>query len=165
MISRKIFLCLLFSGACVMVLAGGAQATKPSIPLKVSFEMDGTPQVGQEVTVRLKIQAWLDTPHVQIRCKLPTGVEMISGSPQWEGSLKSGETHEMQFVIKVKNPGFYPISASATIQWPGGGKMVRHGALVFDFGDDGKLKAKKKGKRLRIEQGKDGRIKGTFPRK
>jgi hypothetical protein len=40
---------------------------------------------------------------------IPEGLEVLRGSPQWQGSLKAGEDGLIQVTLKVTQPGYYQV--------------------------------------------------------
>ncbi len=139
-----------------------AEATKPMAPLEMSLELGGTPQVGGEVPVTLKIRSFIEVPLMKVQLTLPTGIEMVSGQGTWEGELTAGSLKELTFILKIKESGRHVVRAMATIQFQGGMKMAKGARLLIDLepqsslGIESKLQSKEK-KKSRTIKGKDGR--------
>lgn len=149
-----------------------AEAVKPMAPLEVSLELGGTPQVGGEVSVLVRVRSMVDAPWIRVRCILPKGVEMVSSQDTWEGELVAGSMKEVTFILKVKAPGQHLVRAMANIKSSEGFQMVRGASLLIDLSDEAigldqeqekaKNKAKNK-KRFIIRKGKDGRVITEIP--
>jgi hypothetical protein len=179
MIFLRIFLAtVIFAG--FVFKSQSAEGVKPLAPLVVNLELQGTPQVGSEVQVLVKVRAILDAPKVKIRCILPEGVTLISGEDNWEGEMAAGSLKEMLLILRPDEPGQHLIRAMATIEYPGGAKISKGETLSIDLGSASDSKsntlgtesnqAEKKQKvkpdqkrRPLIRKGKDGQDIGEFP--
>ncbi len=139
-----------------------AEATKPMAPLEMSLELGGTPQVGEEVPVTLKIRSFIEVPLMKVQLTLPKEIEIVSGQDTWEGELTAGSSKEFMFILKIKESGRHVVRAMATIQSQNGFKMAKGTSLLIDLepqtslGIESKQQDKEK-KKSRTIKGKDGR--------
>jgi len=141
-----------------------AEAVKPMAPLEVSLELGGTPQVGGEVPVILRLRSMVDAPLVKIRCILPKGVERVSGQDTWEGEMVAGALKELTLMIKIKEPGQHILRATAMIEYAGGANIGQGTSLSIEvgvasepaIGIESRQKAKPEKKEPTIRKGKDG---------
>ena len=146
-----------------------AEAVKPMMPLQMTLQLEGTPQVGGEVPVLLRIRSFIEASSVKIQWTIPEGIEMVSDQITWEGELTAGLLKEMRFVLKIKAPGRHVVMAMTTIQYPDGLKMAKGTTLVIDLGTDSILgiesqqKDKPKKRVPIIRKGEDGQNIGEIP--
>ena len=104
-----IALCLLT--ACAKPTGG---ASGPGSPLKVRASIEPEPVVGQ--TVNWQIEIYSTGPEFQdtmLRVELPKGVELVSGDPDWKGTVPAGGTVPLELVIRVTTPGEWKVTAAA----------------------------------------------------
>ncbi len=145
-----------------------AEATKPMAPLEMSLELGGTPQVGGDVPVVLKVRSFIEVPLMKVQLTLPSGIEMVSGQDTWKEELVAGSVKEITFILKIKEAGRHVIRALATIEYPGGAKINKGAALLIDLGAEPSLgiESKQKTEPTRktptIRKGKDGQDIGEF---
>jgi hypothetical protein len=146
-----------------------AEAVKPMVPLQMILKLEGTPQVGGEVPVVLRIRSFIEAPSVKIQWTLPSGIEMVSEGSSWEGELKAGLLKEMRVVLKISEPGRHAVMVMATLQYQNGTQMTRGTTLVIDSEADSTLgiqsqqKIKPKKKTPVIRKGEDGQNIGEYP--
>ncbi|GEM_PF-2637554 len=139
-----------------------AEAVKPMAPLEMTLELGGTPQVGGEVTVFVKVLSMVDAPQVKVGFTLPAGVEMVSDQGTWEGELTAGSLKQITFNFRVKEPGRHVIRATAEIQFQDGLRVTKGARLLIDLepkkslGIESKVQDKEKHE-SRVIKDKDGR--------
>jgi hypothetical protein len=137
------------------------QAVKPMAPLEMSLELGGTPQVGGEVPVVLKVRSFIEIPQVKIQLTLPSGIEIVSGHDIWEGELPGGSLKELTFILKIKGSGRHVILAWVMTQFQDGLEIAKSARLLIDLepptslGIESKQQDKEK-KESRTIKGKDG---------
>lgn len=154
---------------CLFLGVAGSptQAVKPMVPLKVDLELLGEPRLGVEIPVRLKVRSWTNASRVRIQCRLPEGVQMVSGQETWEGEMAAGEVKEITLILEVRKPGRYVLQAVASIESPDAAVINQPEVLMLDLRDAREKaefeKQEKKKKRLIIRE-EDGRRIIEFPR-
>ncbi len=145
-----------------------AEATKPMAPLEMSLELGGTPQVGGEVPVVLKIRSFIEVPLVKIQLTLPNGIEMVSGQDTWEGELTAGSLKELTFVLKIKESGRHVVRAMVIVEYPSGSTVGKGAALLIDLetpstlGVESNQQGKPKKRVPVIRKGEDGQDDAEF---
>ena len=146
-----------------------AEAVKPMMPLQITLKLEGTPQVGGEVPVLLRIRSFIEASSVKIQWTLPEGVEMVSDQTTWEGELTAGLLKEMRLMLRVKEPGRHVVKAIATILYPDGTQMTKGASLVINSGTDSILGIESQQKNTPkkrvpiIRKGEDGQNIGEIP--
>ena len=84
-------------------------------------KIDASPEpvVGEVVTLSIKIESENEEPDVSLSVTLPEGVQLISGSTEWNGSLPANGTYTHDISICVLYEGLWHIRADARY-WPTG---------------------------------------------
>lgn len=116
---------------CFAALAP-AEAMKPMLPLTVRASLEGTPEPGRPVDVRLEIHSMINAPRATVRWILPDGVEMIADSVEWEGELTAGMPKVLNFVLSVEEAGRYLVRAKVLMEFLNGTQMGQTAHLWID---------------------------------
>jgi hypothetical protein len=112
-----LFGCLVFlSGSWAFAsctLSGGSEG--PGAPLRVHASIAPEPIVGREVVWHIEVSSsGPEFPNTKLQAALPEGVELVSGSPNWQGDIPAGGKVTVDLVIRVKMPGEWKLMARAS---------------------------------------------------
>jgi len=83
--------------------------------LKVRASIEPEPIVGQAVTWHIEIYS--TGPEYQettLIVELSEGVELVSGDPNWQGTVPAGGMVPLELVIRVTTPGEWRLTAAAS---------------------------------------------------
>ena len=102
-----------FTCLALFALASCARSGSGSL-LQVEATISPEPVVGQEVTLHIEIHAQgRDLPDTKMKVWLPEGIELVSGSLEWQGSIPADQTVAVDLVIRVTTTGEGILDASA----------------------------------------------------
>ena len=102
-----------FTCLALFALASCARSGSGSL-LQVEATISPEPVVGQEVTLHIEIHAQgRDLPDTKMKVWLPEGIELVSGSLEWQGSIPADQTVAVDLVIRVTTAGERIIDLSA----------------------------------------------------
>jgi len=94
-----------------------------STPSALSLEASITtsPEVGAVIDYHaiLSIRG-RDVPDITLEVELPDAVEVVEGTPHWEGGLAVGETKELTLKLRVIRPGQWLVHTQALGQYSPG---------------------------------------------
>ena len=113
---HSIYVCIVI-GLCFLTAcarqSGGAGA--PTSALQVWASIEPEPVVGQAVTWHIEmVSIGPEIPNTILRVELPKGVELVSGDPDWQGTVPAGGTVAVYLVIRVTTPGEWKVYAAAS---------------------------------------------------
>jgi hypothetical protein len=91
---------------------------KPSNPLQLTLQPQGTVTLGETVTFEATVTAAAAFPQVAVEISLPSGIEPISGALQWQGAMQPNTPQQLTFTLQLPNTGRYRLHAIA--RTPGG---------------------------------------------
>jgi hypothetical protein len=71
------------------------------------------PKAGATIRYRASLTAvGQDVPNISMQVEMPQAVEVISGSPHWEGDLAADQTTELYLELRVNQPGQWLIQTN-----------------------------------------------------
>lgn len=95
---------LLILGAC----------DKTPLPFSIrDFGISEDPIIGKVIPMHLEIISINDEPDATINISLPPGIQLVSGSTEWHGSLVANEAYTHTLSICVSYTGDWSIRATA----------------------------------------------------
>lgn len=90
-----------------------SSCTPASSPMEVEFNVEGEPIVGALVDIVVTISTREVAENIDFSLSLSSGLELVSGSPTWQGELKDGESISLPFTVKIHEVGDWPLAAYA----------------------------------------------------
>ena len=87
-------------------------ATKPIPPLQSKLCLLEKPILNNPVTLLYKFKSVSPAPNAVAKIELPESFVLVSGSPEWRGSLVQNEEQSFEVVIKSTKVGYYQLKAS-----------------------------------------------------
>lgn len=99
-------------------------ATPPSSPLQSKLCLLEKPILNSPVTLLYKFKSITPAPDTVAKVELPETFVLVSGNPEWLGSLSQNEEQSFEIVIKSTKVGYYQLKAS-----------VLHEGEGYAFGD------------------------------
>jgi hypothetical protein len=87
--------------------------TPASSPLDVQIAVKGEPIVNATVDLSVTISTQEQADNLDFSLSLSPGLELITGSPSWQGSLQKDESIVLSFSIKVLREGDWPLAVYA----------------------------------------------------
>jgi uncharacterized protein (DUF58 family) len=111
-----VFITILLSISLLFV-----SCTPISSPLSLEASITTSPEVGAVIEYHaiLSIRG-RDVPDITLEVELPDAVEVVEGTPYWEGSLAVGETKELILKLRVNQPGQWLVYTQALGQYSPG---------------------------------------------
>lgn len=73
------------------------------------FVTTGEPKLNEEVQITFTIHPVLEAPKTTIRIDLPEGIELVEGTPHWQGDIKGGEIVSVTITVKPVREGQFGI--------------------------------------------------------
>lgn len=89
-------------------------ATPPSSPLQSKLCLLEKPILNNQVTLLYKFKSVSPAPNAIAKIELPESFVLVSGSPEWQGSLAQNEEQSFEVVIKSTKVGYYQLKASVS---------------------------------------------------
>lgn len=87
--------------------------TPASSPMSVEIDVEGVPIVEAPVDVFVTVSTLENADHIDFSLRHTAGIELVEGSPSWQGSLQKGESVVLSFTVKVLEEGDWPLAAYA----------------------------------------------------
>jgi len=113
-------ICLSVTGSCV----AGSIHKKPASPVNVWITPESKSRADDSVSFVVKATSAIYSQQFRIQVEPPTGMTLNSGALVWEGSLNSGETHELRFNASLPKNTPVAVTATASIQTPTGAQFA-----------------------------------------
>lgn len=96
--------------------------TPTSSPLSLEVSITSDPEVGAVIDYHAILSVrGRDVPELTLDVELPDAVEVVEGTPHWEGGLAVGETKELTLKLRVIRPGQWLVHTQALGQYSPGG--------------------------------------------
>ena len=89
-------------------------ATPPSSPLQSKLCLLEKPILNNPVILLYKFKSISPAPNAVAKIELPESFTLVSGSPEWRGSLVQNEEQSFEVVIKSTKVGYYQLKASVS---------------------------------------------------
>jgi hypothetical protein len=90
------------------------------IPVGIKMSIDRAPLVSESATIHWSASSEWDMPLVHAFLELPEGVQVVSGTASWQGSLSAGGHQELAATVQVMSPGVWDIRAVVRTEPEGG---------------------------------------------
>jgi hypothetical protein len=110
---------------CVCAALWLSACGQAGVPLQITnVSVSPEPIVGQIVTLTVEIMSTHDEPDVTFTLntleEYGNKLHLVSGEPEWAGSLTANQTQAFQFSVCVWEEGSWPIRISAISRLPDG---------------------------------------------
>ena len=89
-------------------------ATPPSSPLQSKLCLLEKPILNSPVTLLYKFKSVSPAPSAVAKIELPESFVLVSGNPEWRGSLVQNEEQSFEVVVKSTKVGYYQLKASVS---------------------------------------------------
>lgn len=89
-------------------------ATPPSSPLQSKLCLLEKPILNNPVTLLYKFKSVSPAPDAIAKIELPESFVLVSGNPEWRGSLVQNEEQSFEVVVKSTKVGYYQLKASVS---------------------------------------------------
>jgi len=96
--------------------AGGAWASKPSAPIKLSFTTSAPATPGAVVDLVLSATPHLEAEQFDLDIALPATVVLVSGVPHWSGTGSAEEPRSLTLRVRIPNEGHLVIHGTAAVK-------------------------------------------------
>jgi hypothetical protein len=124
---------LLLALALLLLLSGCLEGpplhTAPRPPIEVDLSMEGSPALGKEVNLTVKVKPHVDIPNITVWISLPSEMEGVSGEMRWQGDLRKEETKQLKVTARTVKDGYYKIWGGAQAKLPYG--FFREGDVLY----------------------------------
>lgn len=130
-----IHFCLTFAAIPGGEFTSRKPAGKPLSPLKLEFNVQGEPALGQVFTLSMHVAALVDAPNTSLRLELPAGVALVERFDDWQGDLKAGESFSRSVQARVNLPGEWMVVAQTVSQQPGGNTFGERQVWYLDVSE------------------------------
>ncbi|AJQ97320.1 hypothetical protein [Gynuella sunshinyii] len=105
---------LLMLGLALSAVAG--PLVKPDSPLTVTIAIEPLQQ-SFEYGVNVSVVSGLsESAEIIMTVNVPDGIQVLSGTTEWQGTLVAGESHSLMFTGRIPSDGHHVISASAVAE-------------------------------------------------
>ena len=104
---------LLFAGGCVHD-KNQHEDYYPEDYFRGDFVTTGEPKLNEEVQITFTIEPITESFGTKIEIDLPEGIELVEGTPHWEGDVKGDEIVSITITVKPVQEGQFGIWAYAT---------------------------------------------------
>lgn len=94
--------------------------TSTGIPVHVGMSIDRAPRLGEIATISWTVRSDWDMPLMRAFLELPDGVQLVSGTANWQGSLPAGGWQQLSATVKVVAQGVWEIRAVVRTGQEGG---------------------------------------------
>ncbi|MCX6004220.1 MAG: hypothetical protein NT082_00865 [Chloroflexi bacterium] len=83
--------------------------------IKLDLSLSGAPRPGETAELTCLISCAKDTDNITVTVELPEGVNYVSGSLIWRGSMQAGSKVAIKSVVKAVKEGTGEIKAVANL--------------------------------------------------
>ncbi|MBI3805413.1 MAG: hypothetical protein HY282_16825 [Nitrospirae bacterium] len=128
---KRNVLFLILGTLLFLAVASPAGAVKPRPPLGLFLQQGEASEGG--IPIALVATANVDVGRVELSIELPPGLSLTTEAPTWEGPLKKGETHRIEFVLQ--NPGGNTprkVTGKAIVHLDPSGTFVERSTLILN---------------------------------
>ncbi len=123
-----VLICVAFISLTAM--AAPAWAIKPRPPLQLSLHQ--TDLSGGETQVTMVATANVDVSRVSLSLELTPGLSLTRGEEGWEGSMRKGETQQVEWIIQSPDKAPRNVNGKAVIELNAGEKFVEKVTLTLN---------------------------------
>jgi hypothetical protein len=88
-----------------------SEYTSTNVPVHIAVNIDRAPRINETANVRWNVSSDEEMPQVNAFLELPSGVQLVSGIVDWQGSLSAGDSKQLLATIKVVKEGILGIQA------------------------------------------------------
>jgi hypothetical protein len=100
------------SGQQGSVVWAGNESNSGS-PIRIRLGMTEAPPLGKSAGLLVEVTSAMDAADVEVHIRLPEGLVMTSGSPDWKGSILRDQKVDLRYTVKSVRVGNWVIEASA----------------------------------------------------
>lgn len=88
-------------------------ATPISSPMRSKLCLLEKPTIGASATLLYKFKSERSASNVAAKIELPESFVLVSGNPEWRGSLMQNEEKSFEIVVQSTKTGYFQLKASA----------------------------------------------------
>jgi len=85
--------------------------SNPGSPIRIRLGMTEAPPLGKSAELLAEVTSAMDATDVEVHIRLPEGLVMTSGSPDWRGSVLGDQKVDLRYTVKSVRVGNWMIEA------------------------------------------------------